>query len=78
MNSKRLTKRMQALTNLAQYSTGVCLEIPTEFIDKDVGEDWDFVDELKGSINCLVQDERFDVVIMNDDLYTLINIKVIE
>lgn len=80
MTGKRLTKRMEALTNLAHYSTEICLKIPTEFIDKDTGEDWDFTDKLKENINCLLKDGRNEVIIAKDywnNNQTVIDIKVI-
>lgn len=79
-NEKPITKRMQALTNLAHYSTGIILKIPTEFIDKDTGEDWKFTDKLKESINCLIKDGRTEVMIAKDywnDNQTVIDITVI-
>ena len=80
MTAKQITKRMEALTNLAHYSTEICLKIPTEFIDKDTGEDWDFTDKLKENINCLLKDERNKVIIAKDywnKNQTIIDIKVI-
>lgn len=80
MTAKRLSKRMEALTNLAHYSTEICLKIPTEFIDTNTGEDWDFTDKLRESINCLIRDGRTEVMIAKDywnDNQTVIDIMVI-
>lgn len=80
MTAKQTTKRMEALTNLAHYSTEICLKIPTEFIDKNTGENWDFTDKLKESINCLLKDGRNEVIIAKDYWnynQTVIDIKVI-
>ena len=74
-----MNKRMKALTNLAHYSTGITLKIPTEFIDKNTGEDWDFTDKLRESIDCLLKDGRNDVIIAKDywnDTQTIIDILV--
>ena len=82
MTEKQLTRRMQALTKLAKYSTEITLILPTEFLEHDVGEvDFSFTDELQKSLKCLLKDGKNDVTVLPyywDNTKTVIDIKVSE
>lgn len=81
MTEKRLTKRMEALTNLAHYSTQITLKLPTKFLKHGVGEvDYDITKKLQNSLDCLLKDSRNDVNVLPDywdKTQTVIDIKVI-
>ena len=79
MTEKQITKRMQALTNLAHYSTEITLKIPTEFIKDEVGLSFNFTEKLQESIQCILKDGRTDVNVLPDywdNTQTVIDIKV--
>lgn len=78
MTEKQLNKRMKALTNLAHYSTQITLKLATEFLEDNVGFEFNFTEELQDSLNCLLKDGRNDVIVTSDGEETLIDIRVKE
>ena len=79
MTEKRLTQRMEALTNLARYSTRIQLRIDTELEEKEIGIDFgEITDKIQKSINCLLEDGRNNTIVTSDGIDTLIDIKVKE
>lgn len=78
--TKEITNRMEALTNLAKYSTEITLIIPTEFIEDNEKHN-NFREKLQKSIKCLLNDDKNDVTILPyywDNSKTVIDIKVKE
>lgn len=79
MTAKRLSKRMEALNNLAHYSKRIELTIDAELVEKEIGEDFgEITDEIHESIECLLKDARNDTLITCDNTDTVIEIRVKE
>ena len=77
MTEKEITNRMEALTNLAKYSTEITLIIPTGFIEDNETHNT-FRKKLQKSIKCLKKDDRNDILILPsywNKENTVINIK---
>ena len=73
MTEKPITKRMQALTNLAHYSKRIQITIDNELVNGDFK---DISTVIQESIDCLMKDGRNTMIVTCDDIDTGIDIMV--